>query len=164
MNPIPTYKVMLVGSGGVGKTTFLQRAMGGPFDPRYIATLGVEVHPVRLGGHLETRAIFNVWDCAGQERFDGLGEGYHVQAQAVILAFDLTSRYTFKVLAAKLAEVRRIAGDVPFIILGLKNDLPREVTLEEVLAMVSPNNYVEVSSKMGGSLTHVFEKLEELLL
>ena len=82
---IPTYKVVLVGDGGVGKTTLLTRINDGHFDQCYIATLGVEVQPVRIGD-----AVFNVWDCAGQERFRGLGDGYYIGAQAAIFTFDET--------------------------------------------------------------------------
>lgn len=37
---------MLVGDGGVGKTTFVKRHLTGEFEKKYIATLGVEVHPM----------------------------------------------------------------------------------------------------------------------
>jgi len=44
---IPTFKVVLVGDGGVGKTTFVKRHISGEFEKRYIATMGVEVHPLK---------------------------------------------------------------------------------------------------------------------
>ena len=57
---IPTFKCVLVGDGGTGKTTFVKRHMTGEFEKKYVATLGVEVHPLvfhtnrGFGG-------FNVW-------------------------------------------------------------------------------------------------------
>ena len=44
--PTPEFKLVLVGDGGVGKTTFVKRHLTGEFEKRYIATLGVEVHPM----------------------------------------------------------------------------------------------------------------------
>lgn len=35
---IPTFKLVLVGDGGVGKTTFILRHRKGYFEKRYIAT------------------------------------------------------------------------------------------------------------------------------
>ena len=63
---IPEFKLILVGDGGVGKTTFVKRHLTGEFEKKYVATLGVEVHPLVF--HTNRGAIkFNVWDTAGQE-------------------------------------------------------------------------------------------------
>ena len=72
---IPEFKLILVGDGGVGKTTFVRRHLTGEFEKRYVATLGVEVHPLLF--HTNRGQIkFNVWDTAGQEKFGGLRDGY----------------------------------------------------------------------------------------
>lgn len=72
---IQEYKLVLVGDGGVGKTTFVKRHLTGEFEKKYIATLGVEVHPMVFYTTLgEVR--MNVWDTAGQEKLGGLRDGY----------------------------------------------------------------------------------------
>jgi len=55
---------VLVGEGGVGKTTFVKRHLTGEFEKKYIATLGVEVHPMPF---FTSKGLikFNVWDNAG---------------------------------------------------------------------------------------------------
>jgi hypothetical protein len=72
----PEFKLILVGDGGVGKTTFVKRHLTGEFEKKYVATLGVEVHPLTF--HTNRGAIkFNCWDTAGQEvRFDGLDRSF----------------------------------------------------------------------------------------
>jgi small GTP-binding protein len=63
---MPEFKLILVGDGGVGKTTFVKRHLTGEFEKKYVATLGVEVHPLIF--HTNRGPIkFNVWDTAGQE-------------------------------------------------------------------------------------------------
>lgn len=72
---VPTFKVVLVGDGGVGKTTFVKRHISGEFEKRYIATMGVEVHPLKFFTNFGP-IIMNVWDTAGQEKLGGLRDGY----------------------------------------------------------------------------------------
>jgi GTPase SAR1 family protein len=75
---MPTFKCVLVGDGGTGKTTFVKRHLTGEFEKKYVATLGVEVHPLVF--HTNRGPIrFNVWDTAGQEKFGGLRDGYYIQ-------------------------------------------------------------------------------------
>jgi len=71
---IPEFKCVLIGDGGVGKTTFVKRHKTGEFEKRYIATIGVEVHPLKF---MTSRGpiIFSVWDTAGQEKLSGLRDG-----------------------------------------------------------------------------------------
>ena len=45
---VPEFKMILVGDGGVGKTTFVKRHLTGEFEKKYVATLGVEVRPKEI--------------------------------------------------------------------------------------------------------------------
>jgi len=79
-NDIPTFKCVLVGDGGTGKTTFVKRHLTGEFEKKYVATLGVEVHPLVFNTNRGS-IRFNVWDTAGQEKFGGLRDGYYIQVK-----------------------------------------------------------------------------------
>ena len=71
----PTFKLVLVGDGGVGKTTFVKRHLTGEFEKKYVATVGAEVHPMDFTTN-RGKIVFNVWDTAGQEKYAGLRDGY----------------------------------------------------------------------------------------
>uniref|UniRef100_A0A2K5CA43 GTP-binding nuclear protein Ran n=1 Tax=Aotus nancymaae TaxID=37293 RepID=A0A2K5CA43_AOTNA len=93
--PQVQFKLVLVSDGGTGETTFVKRHLTGEFEKKYVATLGVEGHPLVF--HTNRGPIkFNVWDTAGQEKFGGLRDGYYIQAQCAIIMFDATSRVTYK--------------------------------------------------------------------
>ena len=97
---MPTFKLVLVGDGGVGKTTFVKRHLTGEFEKKYVATLGVEVHPLVF--HTNRGALrFNVWDTAGQEKFGGLRDGYYIQGSHSILR-KTSVNYSFQVNALSL--------------------------------------------------------------
>ncbi|KAB0392620.1 hypothetical protein E2I00_000743 [Balaenoptera physalus] len=90
--PQVQFKHVLVGDGGTGKTTFEECHLPGEFE-KYIATLCVEAHPIVF--HTNRGPIkFNVWNTAGQEKFGRLRDGYYIQAQCIIIMFDVTSRVT----------------------------------------------------------------------
>uniref|UniRef100_A0A671KH94 GTP-binding nuclear protein Ran n=1 Tax=Sinocyclocheilus anshuiensis TaxID=1608454 RepID=A0A671KH94_9TELE len=79
-------QLVLVGDGGTGKTTFVKRHLTGEFEKKYVATLGVEVHPLVF--HTNRGAIkYNVWDTAGQEKFGGLRDGYYIQGMQCFIIY-----------------------------------------------------------------------------
>lgn len=119
---IPTFKLVLVGDGGTGKSTFVKRHMTGEFERRYLATMGVEVHPLKF--HTSRGPLcFNVWDTAGQEKFGGLREGYYIQAQCALIFFDVTSRTTYKNVPHWYRDLNRICGHIPIVLCGNKIDV-----------------------------------------
>lgn len=98
-----------------------------------LATIGVEVTPlVFYTNHGPIQ--FDVWDCAGQEKFGGLRDGYlsvllpgsfkigtyflillfnfcsSIGGQAAIFMFDVTSRFTYKNIPNWYRDVSRVCG------------------------------------------------------
>lgn len=57
---VPTFKLVLIGDGGVGKTTFVKRHLTGEFEKKYVATIGAEVHPMDFTTN-RGKLVFNVW-------------------------------------------------------------------------------------------------------
>lgn len=117
----PKFKVILVGDGGVGKTTFVKRHRTGEFDKKYVPTMGVDVHPLPFHTNLG-KVIFNCWDTAGQEKMGGLRDGYYIGGQAAIIMFDVTSRITYKNVPHWHRDISRVCDEIPIVLCGNKID------------------------------------------
>lgn len=119
---IPQYKLILVGDGGVGKTTFVKRHLTGEFEKKYIPTLGVEVHPLKFQTNYG-KTQFNVWDTAGQEKFGGLRDGYYIKSDCAIIMFDVSSRITYKNVPNWYRDICRVCEVIPMVLVGNKVDV-----------------------------------------
>jgi GTP-binding nuclear protein Ran len=144
----PRFKLILVGDGGVGKTTFVKRHKNGEFEKRYIATLGVEVHPLTFWTNLGP-IVFDCWDTAGQEKFGGLRDGYYIQGQCAIIMFDVTSRVTYKNVPNWHRDLVRVCENIPIVLCGNKVDVKdRKVKAKSIVFHRKKNlQYYDISAK-----------------
>ncbi|CAG9333055.1 unnamed protein product [Blepharisma stoltei] len=142
------FKLVLIGDGGVGKTTFVKRHLTGEYEKRYIATVGVDVHPLTF---YTTRGpvCFNVWDTAGQEKLSGLRDGYYIGGQCGIIMFDVTSRITYKNVPKWHRDLVRVCENVPIVLVGNKVDVKdRKVKAKQITYHRRHNlQYFDVSAK-----------------
>ncbi len=142
------YKIILVGDGGVGKSVFIKRADTGEFRQKYIPTQGVDVSVLRYPTNYGT-VTFKIWDCAGQEKFGGLRDGYYIGADGAIVMFDLTSRITYKNSKNWINDVKKTCPDIPIVVCGNKTDIPDKKVNGRIDAIDIPNviKYYSVSAK-----------------
>ncbi|KAJ8614120.1 hypothetical protein CTAYLR_004617 [Chrysophaeum taylorii] len=157
MEGCPEFKLILVGDGGVGKTTFVKRHLTGEFEKKYVATLGVEVHPLVF--HTNRGPIkFNVWDTAGQERFGGLRDGYYIQGQCAIIMFDVTSRITYKNVPNWHRDLTRVCENIPIVLCGNKVEIKdRKVKAKQITFHRKKNlQYYDISAKSNYNFEKAF--------
>jgi len=143
-----TFKLVLVGDGGTGKTTFVKRHLTGEFEKKYIATLGVEVHPLAFATNFG-QILFDVWDTAGQEKFGGLRDGYYINGQCGIIMFDVTSRITYKNVPNWHRDLVRVCENVPIVLCGNKVDVKERKVKAKTITFHRKKNlqYYDISAK-----------------
>lgn len=144
----PRFKLVLVGDGGTGKTTFVKRHLTGEFEKKYVATLGVDVHPLQFSTTHGT-LIFDVWDTAGQEKFGCLRDGYYIGAQSAMIFFDVTNRDSYKHVANWYRDVVRVCEKIPMVLLGNKVDVVDRQVKPKVIVFHRKKNiqYYDISAR-----------------
>lgn len=165
------YKVVLLGDGGVGKTTWLRRLIDDEFEARYLATIGIVncryVHNLMAGD-----ITYVLRDTAGKEMFAGLGSGYYVGANAAIIFYSVTSRISYRNIINWYTRFKEVCPDSPVLLVATGADLPLAdrksgVYLDEV-TFAGPNGDevcmpIFISPKSGDNVGQVIDSLTELI-
>jgi len=146
---IPEFKLILIGDGGVGKTTFVKRHLSGEFEKKYVPTVGAEVYPLKFFTNCGP-IQFNVWDTAGQEKFGGMRDGYYIRGQCGIIMFDVTSRITYKSVPNWHRDLTRVCEGIPIVLCGNKVEVKdRKVKAKQITFHRKKNlQYYEISAKV----------------
>lgn len=156
-------KLIIVGDGGVGKTTLLHRYLTGNYlDQRMTVGSGFATRDLEIEGVIITLTI---WDFAGEERFRFLLPSYCRGALGCILAFDLARPSTFYHLDAWLNLVRNNTANIPILLVGTKCDAGNKNT-DLAVDYAQINNlagYLETSSKEDRNVTTAFETIANLM-
>lgn len=163
-----TFKVCLIGDGGVGKTTYINRVLDGRFEKNYNATVGAVNHPVSFMVNQTDVVKFNVWDTAGQEKKAALKDIYYIGADAAIFFFDVTSRITCQNLARWVKDFQAVVGEkVPIVVCANKMDMKSSQKINKKLVREvlkgKEYEYFEISAKTAHNFGLPFLHLARVL-
>jgi len=157
------YKLSLIGDGGVGKTSMVQRYVHGIFKADYKATIGTFISKKECQfDELKTSVRFMIWDLAGQSQFQRLWPDYLTDSRAGIIVFDITNRESFENVKKWYDIITEVAfQNILLILVGNKVDLgnSREITTEEGMELAKELGiyYMETSAKTNENIGDVFE-------
>uniref|UniRef100_A0A1A9ZZZ2 Ras-related protein Rab-23 n=1 Tax=Glossina pallidipes TaxID=7398 RepID=A0A1A9ZZZ2_GLOPL len=155
-------KVVIVGNGGVGKSSMIQRYCKGIFTKDYKKTIGVDFleRQIEIDGE-DVRIM--LWDTAGQEEFDAITKAYYRGAQACVLTFSTTDRASFEAISDWKRKVENECQDIPTVIVQNKIDLVDQaiVTADEVESLTKQLNckLIRTSVKEDVNVASVFRYL-----
>ena len=171
-------KICLLGDGAVGKTALRERYLGKQFSSGYVMTIGADfaVKKTQISTEEGKKSVkFQIWDLAGQPRFNSVRELYYKGSHGGLLVFDITRRDSFTNLTSWIEELYRNSGRgiMPITLLGNKVDLRNEVedpvTPEDVQAYIEEIKvqydikfdvpYLETSAKTGENVDESFDTL-----
>lgn len=179
-------KIVLMGDGAVGKTTLRNSFMGQKISGEYLMTIGAdfslkELSVIYDGKEYEMK--FQIWDLAGQHRFENVRALFYIATMGGILVYDITRPETFENTVKWLRELKNNfkskGNSPPVVLIGNKADLRDEVdyfvTKEqgESLAKSLTRNYsnnlfnihfFETSAITGENVDLAFQTLGEQII
>ena len=121
-------KLVLMGEGGVGKTSLVRRFVLNEYQDTYLHTVGTRVNKIELtiphGADTEVQMDMAIFDIMGQKGFrDLVRETYYHGAQALMAVCDLTQKDSLSALDDWIPRALEITGDVPLYLVVNKKDL-----------------------------------------
>lgn len=129
------YKVAIMGSGGVGKSSLTIRFVASKFITEYDPTIeDVYSKAIDLDG---TPCMLDILDTAGQEEFIELIDSWIHEGQGYLLVFNIASKITFHDLnkfADRICRAKDIENmkSVDVVLVGNKCDLRDSNDSEQV--------------------------------
>ena len=122
---------MLLGDSGVGKTTLLQLYLNGRVTGNSKPTIGADFSRKTIMLEGDQLVTLQIWDTAGQEKFQSLGHAFYRGSDCCALVYDITDRKSFEALSRWRDNFFENAGpsdpeSFPFVCLGNKADIAEE--------------------------------------
>ena len=164
------FKLILIGSSGVGKSSILQRYVQKIFNTEYTCTIGVDFF-MKTNNIRDKSIKLQLWDTAGTEKFKSITTGYYRGANAAFVVFDLTSKPSFDSVSEWIENYYKYSNpdsEKHVVLIGNKSDLKenREITKEQIDSFVMNNKikYFETSAKNGENIEECFYFIAEKLM
>ena len=163
-----TFKIIVIGDPGVGKSCLTGRAVKDKFDSQYAPTIGFEF--LTYSVKIQDKIIkLQIWDTCGQEMYRSLISNFYRNASLAMIVYSIDSKESFLHINTWLKDVKiQSHPDVKIILIGNKSDLVdnRAVTYEEAKKFKEENQllyFEETSAKTGMNAKEVFTEAARIL-
>jgi len=166
-----SFKISIIGDGGVGKTSLIKKFTKGTFEKDYIQTIGAQFsrYDIEIDGDI-VNLIF--WDIAGQDDFNFLHPLFYKESKGCIIVFSLEDNElgeeSFNHIENWHNELKKFCSDIPVVLFANKVDLIEEVNLiktniQEVIKERKFLGYFLTSAKTGQGVHEAFNAIIEKL-
>lgn len=130
-----SFKIVIVGDAGVGKSNILTRFINNEFNMESKATVGVELSTKAY--KIKDKVVkVHLWDTAGQERYKSVTAAYYKGAKGAMIVYDVTRPETFNNVDKWFNEIREYGEkNVTLMLIGNKSDLKHLRTIDTSKAL-----------------------------
>ena len=131
-----TFKIVLIGEAGVGKTSIISQFIDQTFQEDLQASTGGTFTSKTLILNNGNTLKFDIWDTAGQERYRALTKLFYKDSNAAILVYDITRQDSFDELKNYWAQQIQEStnSNIILAIAANKSDLIEKEEVDEETA------------------------------
>ena len=127
-------KILLVGQGGVGKTSLVKRLVENTFDPEEPKTEGINITqwPIPAqSGAADGNIRLNIWDFGGQEIMHATHQFFLTKRSLYLLVLDAREGESKGNMHYWLRIIQSYGADSPVLVVINKNEPPNQLDLNE---------------------------------
>ena len=163
-----SFKCIVIGDSGVGKSSLTNKATNNIFDDNYNATVGFEFFTFNIKIN-DTIIKLQIWDTCGQELYRSLITNFYRNSSLALIVYSVISERSFTNIDRWLQELRTHSNpDVKIILIGNKIDLieQRVISKEQGELLAKKNNmnlFIETSAKAGINAQNTFVQMAYIL-
>ena len=146
-----SFKLIVIGDSGVGKSCLTTKAVKNNFEDYYQATVGFEFLTFNM--KINDMVIkMQIWDTCGQEIYRSLISNFYRNSSLAVILYSIDNRESFEHAENWLSDLKSQANpDVRIFLVGNKCDLAhsRQVSMEEAKEIANKYGikYIEASAK-----------------
>ena len=163
-----TFKIIIIGNSGVGKTSITTSAVKNVFINDYKSTIGMEIFSLYL--KVNDKPIkLQIWDTCGQEIYRSLIKNFYRNSSLAIIVYSIDKKNSFKDINLWTKEIRvNSSPDIKIVLIGNKSDLDndRQVSYEEGKKYLDDDEvlkFFETSAKTGENIEKLFQEISIIL-
>jgi small GTP-binding protein len=162
-----TFKIIVLGDSGVGKSCFVNRAIHDKFSNNLENTMGFEFFNMFV--KVDEKSVkLQIWDTCGQEVYQSLVSSFYRDTDLAFLVYSVNNKQTFNNLTKWIVDIKQKSRDCFIYLIGNKCDLGEmKVTEKEVSDLLNTydiNGHTVVSAKEGYNCKETFLNITEFLL
>ena len=172
-------KLVLLGDGRVGKTSIRKKYLGQGFPTEYLETLGADFS-IQTTKFNNLFLRYQIWDIAGQPRFNQIRKSFYMGAQAGLILYDVSERKSLTSISNWIEELFSSNGKgtkIPIVVIANKIDLRNSIDcittsegetavekIKEKNNLMESIKFFETSAKTGENVNQAFNLITEMFL
>ncbi|KAH9884703.1 ras family-domain-containing protein [Xylariomycetidae sp. FL2044] len=162
---LPEIRIVVLGDGGVGKTSLTTQLCLSHFVQSYDPTLE---DSARKQCMIDNKGcILDILDTAGQEEYSALRDQWIRAGEGFLLVYSITSRSSFTTIRKYHQQIRHIHPVAPILLAGNKVDrvTEREISTQEATALAQELGcaFIETSAKTALNVETAFYNVVRIL-
>ena len=171
-----TYKIVISGESGVGKSSIMSTFVKHNFPEAFISTIGIDYNNKKFITKFNDNLYhisLKIFDTSGQKRFQNIIEYYQTtNLDGLVVVFDVTNMDSF-IRAEEIIErsTSHAFSDsqIPILLVGNKIDLFEKRCVspkfaQELATKYNVKEYIEISAKTDKNYCEeIFRKISQLI-